>query len=625
MPLPAPTLDTRTWDELTSEAVSLIPQAAPGWTDHNAHDPGITLIELFAWLAEMQLFQLDHPPDAALRAYLRLVGVVPRPLSVARTVVAVRLPAGAGAGPTLQPGTALLDAAGNPAFESRSRLTPSSAWLELEPDEPGARGRLVTETAGALRDLAGANRDRSRTFRPIGDAPAVGDALRLGFTELPAGPGAVLTLFAWAPSGPGPIGHHRARIAWEYLAAPGDWQPLDVVSDATRALTRSGTVRLRGPAQHPPDSTGRHWIRCRLAAGGYDCPPEVAAIAVNPVIAVHGRTTRAAEPLGVSIGAADRSTFLDSAPVAPGSTRLRVVLPDGTVDAPWTEVAEWDAVGPADRVYQLIPETGEVRFGDGRTGRVPPAGATLTMRRYRVGGGAAGNVPVGTLRAVEGGGPDVVQPFPASGGGAREPVRRAQARALETLRARTRAVTLDDIAKLARRTPGVPVGRAEALAGFHPRWGCIPAAGVVTVVVLPRCGNPPEPAAGFLAAVRRHLRRRRLLGTELHVVGPRYVGVRIIATLHASPAAAATAAQAEAALDRFLDPLVGGEDGCGWPLGRDVYESEVMAVLDGLDGVSYVDGLVIEGDGAASCANLSLCPTELVRSLPHRITVEVAA
>ena len=52
------------------------------------------------------------------------------------------------------------------------------------------------------------------------------------------------------------------------------------------------------------------------------------------------------------------------------------------------------------------------------------------------------------------------------------------------------------------------------------------------------------------------------------------------------------------ALDDFLDPLRGGPEGCGWPFGRDVYRSEVLQVIDGVQGVDCVSELALRGDGA---------------------------
>jgi hypothetical protein len=50
MPLDLPNLDDRTYEDLVAEALRLIPNYAPEWTNYNPSDPGITLIEISAIL-----------------------------------------------------------------------------------------------------------------------------------------------------------------------------------------------------------------------------------------------------------------------------------------------------------------------------------------------------------------------------------------------------------------------------------------------------------------------------------------------------------------------------------------------------------------------------------------------
>jgi len=240
----------------------------------------------------------------------------------------------------------------------------------------------------------------------------------------------------------------------------------------------------------------------------------------------------------------------------------------------------------------------------------------------------AGNVPVDRLVRLAGAGAliAVVQPLPATGGAPAETLSRAHGRALDELARPTRGVSADDFEQLARETPGVPVGRARALPGHHPDFDCVPATGVVTVVIVPRCGRPPRPSAAMLREVARYLECRRILGTEVHVVAPTYVPVSITATLHSRrDAPRDLARQADAALAAFLHPLSGGSQGRGWPFGRDVLVGELLAELNGLPGVRYVDGIEIASEaGAPRCGSLGLCPTELPESRPHRITVKEA-
>lgn len=73
MSIPLPNLDDRTYDDLVQEGLKLIPTYAPEWTNHNPSDPGITLIELFAYLTEMLNYRLNRVTDANKLAFLKLI------------------------------------------------------------------------------------------------------------------------------------------------------------------------------------------------------------------------------------------------------------------------------------------------------------------------------------------------------------------------------------------------------------------------------------------------------------------------------------------------------------------------------------------------------------------------
>ena len=75
MPLPIPTLDDRTFDQLVEEAKTLIPKHFPAWTDHNFSDPGIAFMELFAFLIENAIYQINRVPDRSLEHFASLLGV----------------------------------------------------------------------------------------------------------------------------------------------------------------------------------------------------------------------------------------------------------------------------------------------------------------------------------------------------------------------------------------------------------------------------------------------------------------------------------------------------------------------------------------------------------------------
>ena len=74
--IPSPKLDDRTYQDIVDEAVSLIPRYAPEWTNHNPSDPGITLLELAAWMSDLLIFRLNQVPEKNYVAFLNLLLMV---------------------------------------------------------------------------------------------------------------------------------------------------------------------------------------------------------------------------------------------------------------------------------------------------------------------------------------------------------------------------------------------------------------------------------------------------------------------------------------------------------------------------------------------------------------------
>ncbi|MDR1626331.1 MAG: putative baseplate assembly protein [Spirochaetia bacterium] len=80
-------LDDRSFADIVEEALRLIPRYCPEWTNHNPADPGVTLVELFAWMTEMTLYRLNRVPEKTYLALLELLGLYPVPPQAARAVV----------------------------------------------------------------------------------------------------------------------------------------------------------------------------------------------------------------------------------------------------------------------------------------------------------------------------------------------------------------------------------------------------------------------------------------------------------------------------------------------------------------------------------------------------------
>ena len=93
MPLPTVTLDDRHFQDIVDEAKGLIPQFCPEWTDHNVSDPGVTLIELFAWMTDLLLYRVNQVPDRMYVKFLEMIGVRLDPPRAARAPITFYLSA----------------------------------------------------------------------------------------------------------------------------------------------------------------------------------------------------------------------------------------------------------------------------------------------------------------------------------------------------------------------------------------------------------------------------------------------------------------------------------------------------------------------------------------------------
>jgi len=660
MPLSIPAIANRDFDQLASEGRGRLPRLAPDWSDFNYSDPGITLMELLAARLEETLYRLDRTPPALARSFVRRVGIEPLAAAVAEAVVLIA----ASNAPIILPIGIQVGASTGEA------LVQTSEALDVSP-------AVLAAVVAANTDVTQENAAGSEPWFPFGRDPEEGAALYLGFDQPLGATGRLVRLYAWTPDPAGDrsvrarliaeaeamkadaaacaIGcapdvpdwtlHYSVRTVWEFHKGGGSWQALDAVADRTRALSLTGSIEFAAPAGHVaggPDPT-RFFIRCRVTRGTYECPPRLIRIAHNAVAVRHAVDIPAPEALGTSLGHAFERYPLSAAPVVPMSSTLTVTTPSGP-DTSWHESPNWDSSGPHDKRYVLDAMGGAITGGNGAVARVFPAGAKLEIS-YQVGGGVAGNLAAGTLarvidaplnalryQAANGGALPawakltVSQPSPAMGGAEAEDLDTTKERAFDTAFEMNRAVTCDDFERLARQVPAVPVARAHALRDYYPSLPCIDAAGCICVIVVPACPDyRPVPSLAFLAAVERYLDRRRPLTTEVHVRAPCYTEVGVSATLCTDGLAskADVDADATAAITRFFHPLEGGPEGTGWPIGRSVYRSEVMALLASVRGVTSVSGLGLrrEGESGPECGNVPLCPDCLVRTGPIDLCV----
>ncbi|MER6778072.1 MULTISPECIES: putative baseplate assembly protein [unclassified Streptomyces] len=648
MSLPSPNLDDRRFQQFVDDAKRYIQQRAPEWTDHNVSDPGVTLVETVAHMADQIVYRLNRVPEKNHLAFLDLVGITLFPPSAARTDVTFWLSAP-------QEDVILVPAGAEVATLRTERE--EAVVFATERDlavVPCAMSHVVVQHHGQPVVDRTTDLVEGKDVPCFAEAPNPGDCMLIGLTA--AAPHCALALELDSRVDGVGVDPRQPPLLWEAWTEDG-WQPCEVDRDGTGGLNRPGDVVLHLPGGHVLSRNGGHeagWVRCRATdplpgQPFYTTSPSIRSVEAYTI----GGTTRAVhaetvhdEALGEATGLPGQRLRLAHAPVVADDPPL--LLQTAADDGGWQDwqvVPHFAASRTGDRHVTLDAATGEIAFGpavrepDGtlrQYGAVAPKGAVVRAHRYRTGGGRGGNVARGAVQVLRTSIPyvaEVVNREAARGGVDGETVEEAKLRAPITLRAQDRAVTLRDYEELARRA-APETARITCLEGEEGSHGAY----AVRVLVVPQAVPDPGgrlrfeqlvPDDALLGRITRHLDERRLIGTRLAVGPPYYQGVTVVATVHAFRGVDTDRVrrQAHDALYRHLDPLTGGADGQGWPFGRPVQTGEVFAVLQRVPGVELVDQVVLHpadpltGKRGDPTDRIDLERPSLVFSFDHRVRV----
>ncbi|MHC5599376.1 MAG: putative baseplate assembly protein [Nostoc sp.] len=678
--LPSSNLDDRAFDDLVEECIMRIPRYCPEWTDHNLSDPGITLIELFAWLTDQMLLRFNQVPRKNYVAFLELLGIRLQPPAPARTELTFYLSA------------ALPEAYTIPAgLEASTIRTEATEAITFSTDSPLIIGKPRIQhllTAQTTEDIPQSLRERVTTSwtrqsngywtgneQPIfEEEPQPGNCFYLAINSDDPLDGNVLEIiFQGATATPAGINPNKPPRKWE--AWDGEnWQRvlLQESDDKTRGFSfyeiaqqggnpsQGAEVRLHLPQVWPVanfTSYRGRWLRCSFISteaneSGYNRPPRIIGLAVRSI----GGTVRAShstliqdERLGISDGTPGQSFQLQTSPILERrENEYILVTPSGGLPQKWIEVRDFADSGPHNFHYTIDSITGTIQFGplirepsqlkqhtqmrsriqqpsiddtsvqfstlennqsEHQYGAIPPRGSEIKMVAYRTGGGREGNVQTGAIQFLKSAYPyiaSVINRVSAINGADAESLEQAVMKAPRILRTRDRAVTAEDFEVLAQ----------QAGAGAIARVRCLPAnsrrqAGIVSLVVVPFAntdaiaqgdGMAPEQFAlsnALQEQILSYLDERRLLGVQVDLQEPNYVGVSVQTEVALEPAYNNPFAREEirrnlrVLLYKYLNPLTGGIDGKGWPFGRPVYTSDIVALLQQTPGVRHLDPVLL--------------------------------
>ncbi len=462
MPIRIPPIDSRTYEDLLGEALARIPAHAPEWTNFNKSDPGVTLIEVFAFLTDSLLYRAKQIPERNRLKFLSLLGIHLAPGASAQGLVQLVSSRLEAAAPYLAPGVELL--AGKVPFRTTQGLyalplegqafykrrlavdeetrayyeeqyhqilqeTPSAqlSYYETTPlAPPDSAGTALSDAVDGrlwiallalprVKDLGAVRRAIAGKVLSLGVVPVVDDE------GLPLGPSARAEAVSssWCveiarPPSTGQTG----GVAYDTLTeVPAPIAP--VVIEAR--LPEEARLDWAPPANLPPGVDNLPpsladreqeerliaWLRISSPAGQLG---RLLWVGINSV-PVSQRAAVRGERLPDGTGEPDQSLSFAHKPVLAGSVRVTV---DGKE---WEQIDDLLVAGPEvvvldprlppgatprrmrpSKVYKLDPEAGTVTFGDGLHGERPARGATIRAD-YDHGLGAAGNVAESSIRS----------------------------------------------------------------------------------------------------------------------------------------------------------------------------------------------------------------------------------
>lgn len=664
MALPVPNLDNRTFEQLLQEARKSIPNYASQWTNHNPADPGITLVELFAWLVEITSYRINLVTDEHRLKYLKLLGVRPRGISPATADLSFEMDEVI----HLDKGTDFLagKAGENIEFELSEGVTVIPVQLEkiivnemsvVLSQASSINFSQAPKLSKGIFDRTVANSKKDLFFAPFGLETRKNSELYLGFklktrkiissdVEYPY-ESLNLMCYLYEKDLPQPGKHgeeaeysfENAKLKWEiYIPSPEGKQWKEVFpEDRTQNFRKSGSLLFTGlegwvcsyleALRSLEEEEKYFWLRCTLLESEYEYPPRIGKINLNVATVIQKKRVTDGM-LEKSNGLPGQVFKLLETPVLRGSLKLALAGEE------WKEVEDFDGSGPESPHFTLDSMKGEIRFGDGLQGKVPPEDTKIQALEYESSRGDQGNLPASSRWAVKGEkfeGLAISNLKPAVGGKREESIDEAFERFIRDLTVPYRAVTSEDFEYIARETPDLRIAQAKVIPNFDP-YRQVEKEGIVTVVIIPFSPldvleTPPEPSLGFRTAVARHLENHRLLGTRVYVVSPKYVRVEVKVTLGILKGFFEQEIRKIVLekLNLYLHPAKGGKNGKGWPVGKPVYRSEIYRLIMETEGVSLIQKISISSQNGANLdenGDLKLTYTATVYSGEHSVEIQ---
>ena len=611
MAINIPELDNIGYQELRKEAETRLPKDAPRWTDYNLSDPGITFLELFSWLGDIELYRLNRITPEHLRKFLALLGDHYPTAKPAKGIIVSTQSIDADTRINVGTSIEIETLKKKKLFRTKHTFYGNPAKIE----SIHVLGSSEEETIRILENK------EVNPFYAFGIEPKENNYFQLHLNQMPSKRLKLYIEFEesdlppysnhWKEDYHWLKAHESVVLEW-YIHIDDQSYLLTPQEDCTLNLRYSGMVSFIIREEMHEISTV--FIECKLIKSAYMIAPFIKNIYLNTI---EVEQVQHITETNISSGEASQElTFKTPYILDIEGEGVQIDTQNSEGDRfSWIRVDSLQHSKNEDRHFTYNNTLQKVTFGDGQRGTTVPKGEDI-IAQYTISEGEQGVVPhrvdnwqIDNL--------NFYNPQSIQGGESIPTYEERFSNIIEHWRKPSQAVTLNDYESLAKMTTGLRVARAKALADRDNNR--------ITVVVVPYSrNNYPLPDEFFCKRVCRFLDTRRLITTRIDVIAPRYTSVGLNLQIKAYNNVNQERVRQDIikAIDEYLHPLRGGDHKEGWEFGRGVYSSDIYALLESVGGVSCILNVSFHGEGHYDGSKKVYIIKEesLIKTLNHRVT-----
>lgn len=622
MGLPKENLDSKNFEDLVNEALALIPIYASNWTDHNVHDLGITLIDLFAYLTEAQFYKLNRINYKNYFKYLKILGVSSLTQAVPAQTQLVFSSKDSSDQYISKSTKVSNDSDDSVVFETQNNLMISTSNIQY---------LLSLDTEGNFLNCNELNNSEILTYQPFGEEASNISTFYVGFdTALTISNnyalGVILSDVLFAPDNLDTnFLYNPISFKWQYLTGDDwedaeSWSDLTIENDSTLEFSYSGTIAFgieKDMSLGTINNNQAYWFRCVAEKKNdqslLNISPIFNEIALNAVKAIQTETY-------------SKKTFTsDSLPNMRLDLSAQGIVTDSLQVSAYEngELVEWECVQNFDcsdedsKHFLVDAQNGKIYFGNGVKGKIPEKGQSMININFSTTQGSGGNLGKGEITILSSSYENllsVTNNIKSFWGTDSENLLEAILRTKKSIKELKRAVTSDDYEEILLESPELKIERVKVLPNYNPFFPTKSLPKALTIVTVPLSDQgliSSDPL--FLENIYNYLDSYRLLTTDLYIMYPEYSKISVDANVNIKKSyiTSSVISEIEDALNAFLNPNTGGFDSLGWAFGRSIYESEIYQLISNIEGVNYVEDITLYKDDEQFSTEVALSQNAL--------------